>query len=64
MRSRDVVFQEDQTLGDLAKANQSKSTNDDFIELVPIPPSLEQFSNEEKEIGQLPKDDNASDIPA
>ena len=36
-----MVFQEDQTLGDFNKANQSKGTSDDFIKLVPIPPSLE-----------------------
>ncbi|KAL6344249.1 hypothetical protein AAG906_035474 [Vitis piasezkii] len=63
MRSRDVVFQEGQTLGDLAKTNQSKGTNDDFVELVPIPPSLEQPSNEEEEIDELLKDDKASNIP-
>ena len=61
MKSRDVVFQENQTLGDFDKANQSKGTSDDFIELVPIPPSLKQPKNEE-EIDELPRDDSASDI--
>ena len=61
MKSRDVVFQENQTLGDFDKANQSKGTSDDFIELVPIPPSLEQPKNEE-EIDELQRDDSASDI--
>ena len=41
MRSKDVVFQDDQTLGDFNKANQSKGTSDDFIELIPIILSLE-----------------------
>ena len=63
VRSKDVVFQEDQTLGDFDKANQSKGTSDDFIELVPIPLSLEQPRNEQEEIDELPRDDNASDIP-
>ena len=40
VRNRDVVFQDDQTLGDFDKVNQSKGTNNDFIELVPIPLSL------------------------
>ena len=61
VKSRDVVFQENLTLGDFDKANQSKGTSDDFIELVPIPPSLEQPKNEE-EIDELPRDDSASDI--
>ena len=64
MRSKDVVFQEDQTLGDFDKANQSKGTSDDFIELVPIPLSLEQPRNEQEEIDELPRDDSANDIPA
>ena len=64
VRSRDVVFQKDQTLGDFDKANQSKGTSDDFIELVPIPLSLEQPTNEEEEINELPRDASASDIPA
>ena len=63
MRSKDVVFQEDQTLRDFDKANQSKGTNDDFIELVSIPLSLEQPRNEEKEIDELPRYDGVSDIP-
>ena len=41
VRSKDVVFQDDQTLGDFNKANQSKGTSDDFIELIPILLSLE-----------------------
>ena len=41
VKSRDVVFQEDQTLRDFDKANKSKCTNDDFIKLVLIPLSLE-----------------------
>ena len=64
VRSRDVVFQEDQTLGDFDKANQSKGTSDYFIELVPIPLSLEQPRNEQEEIDELPRDDSANDIPA
>ena len=56
VRSRDVVFQEDQTLVDFNKANQSKGTSDDFIKLVPIPLSLERSKNEEKEIDELPRD--------
>ena len=62
--SRDVVFQEDQTLGDFDKAKKSKGTSDDLVELVPIPSSLEQPRNEEKEIDELPRDDSASDILA
>nr|CAN73902.1 hypothetical protein VITISV_024051 [Vitis vinifera] len=62
--SRDVVFQENQTLGDFDKAKKSKGTSDEFIELVPIPSSLEQPRNEEKEIEELPRDDSASDILA
>ena len=34
MRSRDVVFQDDQTLRDFDKANQSKGTSNDFIDRV------------------------------
>ena len=64
VRSRDVVFQEDQTLGDFDKANQSKGTSDDFIELVPIPLSLDQPRNEDEEIDELPRGDSANDIPA
>ena len=64
VRSRNVVFQEDQTLGDFDIANQSKGTSDGFIEWVPIPLSLEQPRNEEEEIDELPRDDSASDIPA
>ena len=64
VRSKDVVFQEDQTLRDFDKAKQSKGTSDDFIELVPIPSSLEQLKNEEVEIDELPRDDSASDILA
>ena len=45
VRSRDVVFQEDQTLGDCDKTNQSKGTSDDFIQLVPILLSLKQPRN-------------------
>ena len=45
VRSRDVVFQEDQTLGDFDKTNQSKGTSDDFIQLVPILLSLKQPRN-------------------
>ena len=41
VKSRDVVFQEDQNLRDFDKANKSKCTNDDFIKLVLIPLSLE-----------------------
>ena len=58
-----MVFQEDQTLRDFDKANQSKGTNDDFIELVSIPLSLEQPRNEEEEIDELPRYDGVSDIP-
>ena len=43
VRNRDVVFQDDQTLGDFDKVNQSKGTNNDFIELVPIPLRTEFF---------------------
>ena len=64
VRSKDVVFKEDQTLRDFDKAKQSKGTSDDFIELVPIPSSLEQLKNEEVEIDELPRDDSASDILA
>ena len=63
VRSKDVVFQEDQTLGDFDKTNQSKGTSDDFIQLVRIPLSLKQPRNEDKEINELPRDDSASDIP-
>ena len=35
-------------LGDFDKANQSKGTSDDFIELVPIPLLLKQPKNEKK----------------
>ena len=64
VRSRDVVFQDDQTLGDFDKANQSKGTSDDFIELVPIPLSSKQPRNEDEEIDELPRGDSANDIPA
>ena len=59
-----MVFQEDQTLGDFGKANQSKGKNDDFIELVPILLSLEQPRNEKEEIDELLRDNSASDILA
>ena len=59
-----MVFHKDQTLGDFDKPSQSKGTSDDFIELVPIPLSLEQPTNEEEEINELPRDASASDIPA
>ena len=64
VRSRDMFFHKDQTLGDFDKPNQSKGTSDDFIELVPIPLSLEQPTNEDEEINELPRDVGASDIPA
>ena len=64
VKSRDMVFQEDQTLGDFGKANQSKGKNDDFIELVPILLSLEQPRNEKEEIDELLRDNSASDILA
>ena len=64
MRSRDVVFQEYQTLGDFDKNNQSKGITDGFIELVSIPLSLEQPKNEKKEIDELPRDNSDNDIPA
>ena len=50
VRSRDVVIQKDQTLGDFEKPNQSKAISDDFIELVLIPSSLEQPKNEGEEL--------------
>ena len=61
-----MVFQEDQTLGDFDKAKQSKDTSNEFIELVPIPLSLEQpkSEEEEEEIDELPRNDSASDIIA
>ena len=62
-----MVFQEDQTLGDFDKAKQSKDTSNEFIELVPIPLSLEQPKSEkeeEEEIDELPRDDSASDVIA
>ena len=59
-----MVFQEYQNLGDFEKANQSKGTSEDFVELVPIPLSLEQPRNEKQEIDELPRDDSASDVPA
>ena len=46
VKSRDMVFQEDQTLGHFDKAKKSKGTSYDFVELVPIPPSLKQLRNE------------------
>nr|CAN83183.1 hypothetical protein VITISV_042366 [Vitis vinifera] len=64
VRSRDVVFQEYQTLGDFDKNNQSKGISDGFIELVSIPLSLEQPKNEKKEIDELPRDNSDNDIPA
>ena len=63
VRSKDVIFQEDQTLGDFDKTNQSKGTSDDFIQLVPIPLSLKQPRHEDEEINEIPRDDSASDIP-
>ena len=64
VRNRDVVFQDDYTLGDFDKTNQSKGTSDDFILLAPIPPSLKQPKNEDEEINELPRDDSTSDIHA
>ena len=51
-------------MGDFDRANQFKSTSDDFIELTPIPLSLEQSINEDEEIDELLRDDSASDILA
>ena len=58
-----MVFQEDQTLGHFDKAKKSKGTSYDFVELVPIPPSLKQPRNEQEEIDEVVRDDSASDIP-
>ena len=58
-----MVFQEDQTLGHFDKAKKSKGTSYDFVELVPIPPSLKQLRNEQEEIDEVVRDDSASDIP-
>lgn len=53
MRSRDVIFQEDQTLEDFDKIKWFKGTSDDLIELVPIPSLLTKKIRKKRLMSQL-----------
>ena len=58
VRSRDVVFLEDQTIEDIDKLESAESSTDDLVDLDPLDPPIVHDINEEV---QTPHDDAAED---
>ena len=58
VRSRDVVFLEDQTIEVIDKLESAESSTDDLVDLDPLDPSIVHDINEEV---QIPHDDAAED---
>ena len=58
VRSRDVVFLEDQTIEDIDKLESAESSTNDLVDLNPLDPPIVHDINEEV---QTPHDDGAED---
>ena len=58
VRSRDVVFLEDQTIEDIDKLESTESSTDDLVDLDPLDPPIVHDINEEV---QTPHDDATED---